>query len=582
MKRIDVSDDRTLIYSDPSMQGVINDVEAFAPTNTSVLITGENGTGKENIARLIHQNSGKADQPFVAINCSAISPNLIESELFGHEQGAFTGANKKRIGAFEKANGGTLFLDEIGDMPPEMQVKLLRVLQDGEFTRVGSNDTLIAKPRIISATNSNIEKALEEGKLREDLYYRLSRVEIDLPPLVKRSQDIPALAAFFISKAAKENQLAKTPRLSNAAVETLRSYPWPGNIRQLENSIIQATIRAQKTGEITPDMLRLKKRTPKATEQAAVQNTTIDMPLEKTFGYKVSVKREERNWLQRDLAQQIQEHTSKDITEEDVKLWENNEQVPEQDIVNALAYLLIIDTDKIDKAKESDLKEFFDAAHETRKALQGGLILKEDEGFGNKLRLLREQLGLTQTELVKQANKINATISLEPKDLYSIEANHPRTNLTPAMALTVVKALDRQAGHDCYLSPEDKLELYESAKPLFKPYPTGEYDTSKIKFLDNEQDKQNYLSKREELQQLVTKALGGPINMVHLASAIDVTRRDLTILGNGFMEPRCSHKVQLLLTQHLRKHADNHLVNKIDELLNEIREIIAMAKTPSK
>ncbi|MCX8027034.1 MAG: sigma-54 dependent transcriptional regulator [Thermodesulfovibrionales bacterium] len=215
------------------MNYVVEIAKKAAPTNVTVLIYGESGTGKELIAKAIHYNSPRAKGPFVALNCSAIPENLIESELFGYEAGAFTGANYRKIGLFESSDKGTLFLDEIGDMPMLVQAKLLRVLQDKEIRRLGGKDTIKVDNRIIAATNKDLSKEVAQGRFREDLYYRLRVVTIELPPLRDRIEDIPLLANYFINKYNKE--FGKSIKgLSNETVKLMQSYNWPGNIRQLE------------------------------------------------------------------------------------------------------------------------------------------------------------------------------------------------------------------------------------------------------------------------------------------------------------------------------------------------------------
>lgn len=223
------------------MHDVFELISQIADTSSTVLITGETGTGKEQVARAIHDAS--ADQrsgPFVPINCAAFNENLLESELFGHEKGSFTGAEKKRIGRFEQANGGTLFLDEIGDVPMPMQVKLLRVLQERRFERVGGGEAVDVDVRVVAATHQNMEKLIQEGRFREDLFFRLNVVRIDLPPLRERPEDIPVLVAHFCRKYARSGQTP--PEVSEEAMAALQASLWPGNIRQLENAIERACI----------------------------------------------------------------------------------------------------------------------------------------------------------------------------------------------------------------------------------------------------------------------------------------------------------------------------------------------------
>ncbi len=225
-----------IVARSDKMQEVLALVERVAPTNATVLLGGESGVGKDLIARAIHQHSQRASGPFIKINSTAIPENLLESELFGYEKGAFSGANSSKPGRFELADKGTLFLDEIGDVPPPIQVKLLRVLQDKEFERLGGTKTLKVDVRLVAATNRDLRAALEDGTFREDLYYRLNVVAIDIPPLREHKEDIPALANFFLERFARE---AGKPvqTITPAALNRLMDYHWPGNIRELENMI---------------------------------------------------------------------------------------------------------------------------------------------------------------------------------------------------------------------------------------------------------------------------------------------------------------------------------------------------------
>jgi transcriptional regulator with GAF, ATPase, and Fis domain len=208
-----------------------------------VLVTGESGCGKELVARAIHTYSERSKKSLLAINCAAIPENLLESELFGHEKGAFTGAATQRIGRFEQCNGGTLFLDEIGEMPLAVQSKLLRVLQEGEFSRVGGNATIRSNVRIVAATNRNLEQSIAKKEFREDLYYRLNVVGIHLPPLRARTEDIPLLAEYFLSRIATQ-QHRPLLQLSSEAIKVMESYPWPGNVRELQNTLQRAVVLA--------------------------------------------------------------------------------------------------------------------------------------------------------------------------------------------------------------------------------------------------------------------------------------------------------------------------------------------------
>ncbi len=225
-----------VIGDSPRMHDVIERLKRIAPTNATVLIQGETGAGKELIAQSIHQNSPRKNKPFVALNCAALSENILESELFGHIKGAFTDASADRVGKFEYASGGTLFLDEVGDMPLPTQIKLLRVLENGEITRVGSNAPIKVNVRILSATNRNLEEAIERGVFRSDLYHRLKVVTIRLPALRERQQDIPILIDYFVKQFASANQ-KQIRGVSPAARRRLLSFDWPGNVRQLKNVV---------------------------------------------------------------------------------------------------------------------------------------------------------------------------------------------------------------------------------------------------------------------------------------------------------------------------------------------------------
>jgi DNA-binding NtrC family response regulator len=230
-----------LIGESPAMKEVFELVRQVAPTRASVLLLGESGTGKEVVARAIHQLSPRARQPLVTVHCAALAPTLLESELFGHEKGAFTGAHERRIGRFEQAQGGTLFLDEIGEIDAALQVKLLRFLGERTFERVGSNKTLTADVRLLAATNKNLEDRVKAGAFREDLFFRLRVVEIHLPPLRERAVDIPLLAQGFLREFAKENAKPVTD-FTVDAMEALIHYAWPGNVRELRTSIEHAVV----------------------------------------------------------------------------------------------------------------------------------------------------------------------------------------------------------------------------------------------------------------------------------------------------------------------------------------------------
>ena len=227
----------------PQMQEIFAAVLRVAPTRATVLLTGESGVGKDLIARAIHYHSPRKDRPLVKINCTALPENLMESELFGYEKGAFTGATASKPGKFEQADTGTVFLDEIGDVPAPIQVKLLRVLQEREFERLGSNKTLHVDVRMIAATNQDLRAALEQGTFREDLYYRLNVVPLEIPPLRERKQDIPYLAEHFLKKLAPDTG-SRVESITPAAIERLLEYSWPGNVRELENVIERSLVMA--------------------------------------------------------------------------------------------------------------------------------------------------------------------------------------------------------------------------------------------------------------------------------------------------------------------------------------------------
>ena len=226
-----------------AMQQVFKMVGRVSHSDAPVMITGESGSGKELVARAIHHYSQRSTKSFIAINCAAIPEQLLESELFGHEKGSFTGATGTRVGRFEQSSGGTLFLDEIGDMPLALQGKILRVLQDGEFSRVGGNETLKTDVRIVAATNKNLEQAVSQRQFREDLFYRLNVVRIQLPPLRQRTEDIRLLAEYFLQKVATQKRLPQL-KISEEAVRVLEGYGWPGNVRELENTVQRACVFA--------------------------------------------------------------------------------------------------------------------------------------------------------------------------------------------------------------------------------------------------------------------------------------------------------------------------------------------------
>ena len=230
-----------MVGDSPAMQELLNDIALVAPSDATVLIHGESGTGKELVARALHASSARSDKPLVTLNCAALNESLLESELFGHEKGAFTGADKRREGRFVEADGGTLFLDEIGDISPLMQVRLLRAIQEREVQRVGSNQTLAVDVRLIAATHRDLAEEVSAGRFRQDLYYRLNVVTIEMPPLRQRRADIPSLAHYFLQRYGERNR--KTVQgFTPQAMDLLIHYDWPGNIRELENAVERAVV----------------------------------------------------------------------------------------------------------------------------------------------------------------------------------------------------------------------------------------------------------------------------------------------------------------------------------------------------
>jgi Nif-specific regulatory protein len=251
--RADARIEHNMVGESAPMRDVYAFISRAAPTDSTVLIYGESGTGKELAARALHQNSKRTDQPFVAVNCAALAESLLESELFGHEKGAFTGALAQRKGRLELAQGGTLFLDEIGELSPALQVKLLRVLQEREFERVGGTRTIRVDIRLIAATNKNLEAAINDGSFRSDLYYRLNVLSMEMPALRKRKDDIPLLASYFTAKYADKCN-RRLDGISPEARQNLMSYDWPGNVREFENAIERAVVLGS-TEQILPEDL---------------------------------------------------------------------------------------------------------------------------------------------------------------------------------------------------------------------------------------------------------------------------------------------------------------------------------------
>lgn len=243
-----------LIGKSPPMQEIYGKIEQVADSRTTVLVTGESGTGKELVAKAIHYNSARRERPFVALNCAALPETLIESELFGHEKGSFTDATARRVGQFELAHTGTLFLDEIGDLTPATQAKLLRVLQEREFTRVGGVQSIKVDVRIVAATNKNLDELVRKSLFREDLYYRINVIALYLPPLRERGEDIPLLAKHFLAKRIEEEK-RPSQEFTKESLELLSRYPWLGNVREMENIIEQAFIWSKGSSVITPEHL---------------------------------------------------------------------------------------------------------------------------------------------------------------------------------------------------------------------------------------------------------------------------------------------------------------------------------------
>jgi DNA-binding NtrC family response regulator len=260
-----------IIGHSEGMQEIFATVIRVAPTNATMLLCGESGVGKDMIARAIHHHSPRKDRPFVKINCTAIPENLMESELFGYEKGAFTGANTSKPGKFETANTGTVFLDEIGDVPPSIQVKLLRILQEREFERLGSNRTMHTDVRVVAATNVDLRAALEQGTFREDLYYRLNVVPLNIPPLRERKEDIPYLVDHFAQKFGGH--------VSEGALEALMAYHWPGNVRELEN-VVERSILLAKGPSVEASDIRIdtgqRSRTAASADQFLPEGMTLD------------------------------------------------------------------------------------------------------------------------------------------------------------------------------------------------------------------------------------------------------------------------------------------------------------------
>jgi Nif-specific regulatory protein len=294
----------SIIGSSGALEQVLSVVRKVARSNTTVLVRGETGTGKELIAGAVHHNSHRAARSFIKVNCAALQENLLESELFGHEKGAFTGADKQRIGRFEQADGGTLFLDEIGDMSANTQAKILRVLQEHEFERLGGTRTLRVDVRLIAATNRDLTTMVEAGTFREDLFYRLNVVAIEMPALRERKEDIPPLANFFIKRFSGELK-KKMDGLDADAAKLLMRYNWPGNIRELENSIERAMLLADGTTISSAD-LRLGDTVSVGgarDNSSVVRIPPTGIPLEEIERVAIVEALKMSNWVQKDAAE---------------------------------------------------------------------------------------------------------------------------------------------------------------------------------------------------------------------------------------------------------------------------------------
>jgi Nif-specific regulatory protein len=300
----DIYDFDRIVGASGALQSVLAIVKKVAKSNTTVLIRGETGTGKELIAGAIHHNSLRAVRNFVKVNCAALQENLLESELFGHEKGAFTGADKQRVGRFEQADGGTLFLDEIGDMSANTQAKILRVLQEHEFERLGGTRTLRVDVRLIAATNRNLAHMVAGGQFREDLYYRLNVVSIETPPLRERKEDIQALASFFLRRFAGELK-KRVEGISNDALKLLMRYNWPGNIRELENAIERGVLLTEGPHLTSADLRlgELSTTQPSGESSPVVKIPPTGIALEEIERQAIVEALKMSNWVQKDAAE---------------------------------------------------------------------------------------------------------------------------------------------------------------------------------------------------------------------------------------------------------------------------------------
>jgi DNA-binding NtrC family response regulator len=297
----------------PAMCEVYKAIGHVAGQDVTVLITGESGTGKELVARAIYQHSSRAQSPFLALNCAAIPETLLESELFGHEKGAFTGADRRRIGKFEQCNHGTIFLDEVGDMPLALQAKLLRVLQEQSFERVGGNETVRTDVRLIAATHRDLKAWLEDGRFRPDLYYRLSAFSVDLPPLRERSDDLPMLVRHYLSRLGRELG-REVVEVAPAAMDRLREYSWPGNIRELQNVLRQALLRLRGRVLLSEFLPELPHAPDRVGSRGSLAPCDPDLELKafvrhRLAGGTTSLLQETQQWMEEIVLPLVLEHT---------------------------------------------------------------------------------------------------------------------------------------------------------------------------------------------------------------------------------------------------------------------------------
>jgi len=465
---------RELIYDEPSspLTETLKKAKLFADKeDSSIILKGPTGSGKESVALYIHNHSNRKGKPFIAINCGAIPHDLMESELFGHKRGAFTGAATEKVGLFEKAANGTLFLDEINNLTPDLQVKLLRALQEGKIRKVGGTDEIEAKPRIISATSEMTDGT---GNLRQDLYYRLRGTEIAVPSLQERPMDIPLLAKHFMGKTIEKYNLQGDdaqkfdPAITDDGLAALVKHPWPGNIRELENKVAEATIIAHsQKSDITEAVLEL------GPGHATIVPYKDGFPVTQTFGFKLNRLREDKDWTQTELAHEASIKTERAITLNDVREWEANRSIPGQDVVNALAYMLIVASDHPEMMKARELKQFYAAAKEARSTARSETPGDTEATFGTLMSRYREEAGLTQEGLVHQLKKLRQPVRLTQEDIYHIESGNPNRVLQDKEALALINAFERNG---VTLTDERKLELMSSAQQIFVKVAQGATD----------------------------------------------------------------------------------------------------------